>query len=79
MNCALTKEFLFVFQNRGASHRIAAYKIFQSLGCHTLTMDYRGYGDSLMSWPLNETTVVEDAKAAIKYIRDKVGPLPKVA
>ena len=42
-------------------------------------MDYRGYGDSIMSWPLNETTVVEDAKAAIKYIRDKVGPLPKVA
>ena len=28
-------------QNRGASHRIAAYKIFQSLGYYTLTMDYR--------------------------------------
>ena len=68
-------------QNRGASHRIAAYKIFQSFGYYTLTMDYRsrptdyklseskngvmttllcrGYGDSIMSFPLNETTVVE--------------------
>jgi len=65
-------------KNRGAGHRIAAYKIFQSLGCHTLTLDYRGYGDSVMSWSLNETTLVEDAKAAIRFIRDNVGPLPKL-
>ena len=30
-------------QNRGAAHRVAAYKIWQSLGCHTLTLDYRWY------------------------------------
>jgi len=60
-------------KNRGASHRLAAYKIFQSLGYYTLTVDYRGYGDSIMSFPLNETTVVEDAKAAIKLVRDNVG------
>ena len=41
-------------------------------------MDYRGYGDSTMSGPINETTVVEDAKAAIKLIRDNVGDKPKV-
>ena len=67
-----------IFQNRGASHRIAAYKIFQSVGCDTLTMDYRGYGDSVMSGTINETTVVEDAKAAIKFIRDNVGDKAKV-
>ena len=60
-------------KNRGASHRLAAYKIFQSFGFYTLTVDYRGYGDSVMSFPLNETTVVEDAKAAIKLVRDNVG------
>merc|ERR1712126_81829 len=65
-------------KNRGAAHRIAAYKIFQSVGCDTLTMDYRGYGDSTMSGPINETTVVEDAKAAIKLIRDNAGDKPKL-
>jgi len=65
-------------KNRGAAHRIAAYKIFQSLGCYTLTMDYRGYGDSIMSWRLNETTVVEDALAAIKLLRDNLGEKPKL-
>jgi len=65
-------------KNRGAAHRIAAYKIFQSLGCFTLTMDYRGYGDSIMSWRLNETTVVEDALAAIKLLRDNLGDKPRL-
>ena len=60
-------------KNRGASHRLAAYKIFQRWGYYTLTVDYRGYGDSVMSSPLSETTVVEDAKAAIKLVRDSVG------
>ena len=65
-------------RNRGAAHRVAAYKVWQSLGCYTLTVDYRGYGDSVMLQPLNETTLVEDAKAAIKFIRDIVGDKPKV-
>lgn len=65
-------------KNRGASHRIAAYKIFQSLGYYTLTMDYRGYGDSTMSYHLNETTVVEDAMAGIAMIRKSVGPDAKL-
>ena len=57
---------------------MAAYKIFQSLGCYTLTVDYRGWGDSIMSQPINETTLVQDGKAAIKFIRDIVGDKPKV-
>ena len=65
-------------KNRGAAHRVAAYKIFQSLGCYTLTVDYRGWGDSIMSQPINETTLVEDAKASIKFIRGIVGDKPKV-
>jgi len=65
-------------KNRGAAHRVAAYKIFQSLGCYTLTVDYRGWGDSIMSQPINETTLVQDGKAAIKFIRDIVGDKPKL-
>jgi len=60
-------------KNRGASHRIAAYQLFQRQGYHTLTMDYRGYGDSTMSTNINETTVVEDAKMGLKFVRDQVG------
>jgi len=78
-----SKDTVFILlhgnaKNRGASHRIAAYKIFQSFGYYTLTMDYRGYGDSIMSFPLNETTVVEDAVAAIRLVRDSVGDQAKL-
>ena len=65
-------------QNRGAAHRLAAYRVWQSLSCHTLTLDYRGYGDSVMAAQLGESTVVEDAKTAIKLVRDTVGDMPKV-
>ena len=65
-------------QNRGAAHRLAAYRVWQSLSCHTLTLDYRGYGDSVMAAQLGESTVVEDAKTAIKLVRDTVGDKPKV-
>jgi len=78
-----SKDCVFILlhgnaKNRGAAHRLAAYKIFQSLGCYTLTVDYRGYGDSIMTQPLNETTLVQDAKAAIKFIREIVGDKPKL-
>ena len=56
------------FQNRGATHRHVAYKKFQKLGCYTLTLDYRGYGDSIMSKELNMTSVVQDAVLALKYV-----------
>lgn len=53
-------------QNRGASHRIAAYQLFQKQGYHTLTLDPRGYGDSTISSELNETSVVKDAVTAMR-------------
>lgn len=56
-------------QNRGASHRIAEYKVWQRLGYHVLTIDYRGYGDTVMNGTIGETTLVEDSKAAIKLVR----------
>ena len=56
-------------QNRGASHRIAEYKVWQRLGYHVLTIDYRGYGDTVMNGTIGERTLVEDSKAAIKLIR----------
>ncbi|XP_023341853.1 monoacylglycerol lipase ABHD12 isoform X2 [Eurytemora carolleeae] len=34
-------------KNRGASHRIAAYKTFQRLGFYTLTIDYRELRENL--------------------------------
>lgn len=60
-------------KNRGASHRIAAYKTFQSLGFYTLTIDYRGYGDSIRVGELSESTVVEDALKAIRELRVHLG------
>jgi len=63
-------------KNRGASHRIAAYKRFQGQGYHTLTLDYRGWGDSVMAGgfdSIGEDSVVEDAKLAIRFVRREVG------
>jgi len=63
-------------KNRGASHRIAAYKTFQKLGFYTLTIDYRGYGDSKTrrsTKELTESTVVEDAMMAIRELRAHLG------
>ena len=55
-----------LLQNRGATHRHVAYKKFQKQGYYTLTLDYRGYGDSILSSELNMTSVVQDAKVALK-------------
>ena len=55
-----------LFQNRGATHRHVAYKKFQKQGFYTLTLDYRGYGDSKMTSELNMTSVVQDAIVALK-------------
>ena len=63
-------------QNRGASHRLAEYKVWQRLGYYVLTIDYRGYGDTIMNGTLSETTLVEDSKAAIKLIRHAILYLP---
>jgi len=68
-------------KNRGAAHRIAAYKTFQALGFYTLTIDYRGYGDSILGdgkdpfegGKLGESSVVEDALLAIRNMRQELG------
>merc|ERR1712107_378090 len=36
-------------KNRGDPHRIVCYKKFQNLGYYSLTIDYRGFGDSTLS------------------------------
>uniref|UniRef100_A0ABA3HMV8 Si:ch211-117n7.7 n=1 Tax=Gadus morhua TaxID=8049 RepID=A0ABA3HMV8_GADMO len=33
-------------QTRAAKHRIGVVNVLSSIGCHVLSMDYRGYGDS---------------------------------
>jgi len=60
-------------KNRGTSHAIAAYKHFQKQGYHTLAMDYRGFGDSPMHDMIKETTVVQDVKLALRFVRERVG------
>jgi len=65
-------------KNRGASHRLAAYKLFQSQGYHTLTLDYRGYGDSVLKGEIGEDTLIQDAKAAMEFVRREVGDKAKL-
>jgi len=65
-------------KNRGASHRIAAYQLFQKQGYHTLTLDPRGYGDSTISSELNETSVVNDAIMAMRFVRKELGDQVKL-
>jgi len=60
-------------KNRGATHRHVAYKKFQKQGFYTLTLDYRGYGDSILSSELNMTSVVQDAILALKFLRRELG------
>jgi len=60
-------------KNRGATHRHVAYKKFQKQGFYTLTLDYRGYGDSKMSSELNMTSVAQDAVVALKFLRQELG------
>jgi len=64
--------------NRGAPHRLAAYKVFQSQGYHTLTLDYRGYGDSVLKGEIGEDILIQDAKAAIEFVRREVGDKAKL-
>jgi len=65
-------------KNRGASHRVAAYQLFQKQGYHTLTLDPRGYGDSTISSEINETSVVKDAVMAMRFVRQELGDQVKL-
>ena len=53
------------------------YKLLIKLGYYVLAIDYRGFGDS-SPVTLAEKTVVEDARAALSWISDKLGDKVKV-
>ena len=63
--------------NRSQPHRVGLYKLLIKLGYYVLTIDYRGFGDS-SPVKLSERTVVEDARAALSWISDKLGDKVKV-
>ncbi|XP_057368522.1 lysophosphatidylserine lipase ABHD12-like isoform X1 [Daphnia carinata] len=54
--------------SRAGSHRIELYKILQSLNYHVITMDYRGYADSTLTY-MSEDGAVTDATAVYDYIK----------
>ena len=53
------------------------YKKLLSLGYYVLSIDYRGYGDSTNMKP-SEDTVVNDARAALDWMTDKLGDKARV-
>nr|XP_049707539.1 lysophosphatidylserine lipase ABHD12 isoform X2 [Helicoverpa armigera] len=53
--------------SRAAVHRIMLYKFFQKMDFHTITFDYRGYGDSTNIQP-SEAGVVEDALVVYDWL-----------
>jgi len=57
-------------ETRSQHHRRELYKIYQRLGYNVLAFDYRGYADSSPAWP-GETSMAEDAMAALDYARAK--------
>jgi len=62
--------------NRAQGHRVGLYKVLISMGYYVLAIDYRGFGDS-SPVRLTESTVVEDARAALAWISDKLGEKAK--
>jgi len=63
--------------NRAQGHRVGLYKVLINMGYYVLAIDYRGFGDS-SPVRLSESTVVEDARAALAWISDKLGEKVKV-
>ena len=58
--------------NRGYDHRVGLYKVLLASGFTVLAVDYRGFGDSSAA-DTTEETVVEDARVAISWTRDRIG------
>jgi abhydrolase domain-containing protein 12 len=63
--------------NRSQGHRVGLYKHLIKQGFYVLAIDYRGFGDS-SPVSLSEKTVVEDARAALGWISDKLGDKGKI-
>ncbi|XP_075987827.1 lysophosphatidylserine lipase ABHD12-like isoform X2 [Anticarsia gemmatalis] len=57
--------------SRAASHRIELYQFFQKMDFHTITFDYRGYGDSTNLKP-TEAGVVEDSLVVYEWLQSTV-------
>lgn len=62
--------------SRVANHRIQLYQFFQKMDFHTITFDYRGYGDSTNLKP-TEAGVVEDALVVYEWLNSIVGKYTK--
>jgi len=62
-----------VAHTRGYPHRVDLYKELLDAGFSVLAIDYRGFGDSTEVSDIRETTVVEDAHRALRYLRDTIG------
>ncbi|KAM3968853.1 lysophosphatidylserine lipase ABHD12 isoform 2-T2 [Aphomia sociella] len=54
--------------SRAATHRIELYKFFQRMEFHTISFDYRGYGDSTNVIP-SEDGVVEDSLVVYEWLQ----------
>ena len=60
-----------ISNNRGYDHRVGLYKVLLACGYRVLAVDYRGFGDS-SDVRATEETVVEDARVAISWLREKI-------
>uniref|UniRef100_A0A1B6KQE8 AB hydrolase-1 domain-containing protein n=1 Tax=Graphocephala atropunctata TaxID=36148 RepID=A0A1B6KQE8_9HEMI len=56
---------------RASDHRIKLYQILNQLNYHVIAFDYRGYADS-DNLPIDEQAVVEDTKAVLAWVRERV-------
>ena len=56
-------------QTRGYQHRVGLYLQLLKMGHKVLAVDYRGFADSTELEDITETSVVEDAAAALRYLR----------
>ena len=58
-----------IAQTRGYQHRVGLYLQLLKMGHKVLAVDYRGFADSTELEDITETSVVEDAAAALRYLR----------
>jgi len=61
-----------VTQTRGYTHRVQLYKKLLKAGYQVLAIDYRGFADSTEIRDITETTVVEDSRVALQYVRKEL-------
>lgn len=62
-----------VAHTRGYHYRVSLYKLLLAAGYPVLAIDYRGFADSTEIEDIRESTVVEDAARALRYVRETLG------